>query len=168
MQVRVLSRSDQKFYFFFLISIYNILLAESLKRNGDPRYKTPSNTYLAGFCLLIMIGLFLSSRTRLLGVAGDFEGILSVAPPLLVEVAGLEVLVPRGGSEGLRGLICQGLFRNKFFIHKIQSSGHERKAKERGSSGQKQAFCGRIRRGHFFKRSLWPYQLHKSKNGGPI
>ena len=54
-----------------------------------------------------MIGLFLSSRTRLLGVmAGDFEGILSVAaPPLLVEVAaGLEVLDPRGGSGGLRGL----------------------------------------------------------------
>ena len=53
-----------------------------------------------------MIGLFLSSRTLLLGVAGDFEGILSVAaPPLLVEVAaGLEVLEPRGGSGGLRGL----------------------------------------------------------------
>ena len=64
--------------------------------------KHPSNTYLAGFCLLIMMGLFLSSRTRLLGVAGDFEGILSV---LLVEVAaGLEVLEPRGGSGGLRGL----------------------------------------------------------------
>ena len=53
-----------------------------------------------------MIGLFLSSRTRLLGVAGDFEGILSVAAtPLLVEVAaGLEVFEPRGGSGGLRGL----------------------------------------------------------------
>ena len=66
--------------------------------------------YLAGFCLLIMIGLFLSSRTHLLGVmAGDFEGILSVAaPPLLVEVAaGLEVLEPRGGSGGLRGLKIQ-------------------------------------------------------------